>query len=249
MNMKESKLIWLRQVECPLCYEEFTTENIWMNKISVLEEYPDLGKKYAGTNPLFYSVWVCPNCYYTDLRGEEFEKTGKINDEKFEEDYPILQMIAEDEDFRNPRTFGLAVKSYKLAIFVAKHKQSSLARIGTFNLRLAWLYRSIKKTEQEKRYIGYALDHYVKAFTTESEPDFGKLGPGGMHYLLGELYRQTGDLKTAVRFFQKVVNDKKMNTEPKYIKLARLQWETLREKVPEQSAGDDTAENFPIPEA
>ena len=60
MAMQQTEQIWLKKVECPLCYEEFLTENIWQGKVSVLEEYPDLGKRYQGTNPLYYSVWVCP---------------------------------------------------------------------------------------------------------------------------------------------------------------------------------------------
>jgi len=229
MRMQPTNQIWIKQVECPLCYEDFPTENIWQNKVSIAEEYADLGKKYNGTNPLFYSVWVCPNCYYADLRGDEFQNTGKINDEAFEEDFSILKMVAESEDFRQPRTFQLAVISYKLALLTAKHKKSSAARSGTFNLRLAWLYRSIRKTEQEKTHIQYALNYYMDAYTQESDPDFGNMSPGGIIYLLGELHRQIGDVRSAVNFFQKVVNDKKLNTEPKYIKLARLQWENLKE--------------------
>ncbi len=227
--MQPTSQIWIKQVECPLCYEEFPTENVWMNKISVLEEYPDLGKKYAGTNPLFYSVWVCPNCFYADLRGDEFMNTGKINDEAFEEDYPVFKMLAGGEDFRQPRTFQLAVIAYKLALLTAKHKKSSTARLGTFNLRLAWLYRALKKEEQEKLHVQYALQNYLHAYTTESDPDFGQMSQGGIIYLLGELHRQTGDVRSAVNFFQKVVNDKKINTEPKYIKLARSQWEAIKD--------------------
>ena len=66
---------------------------------------PDLGKRYQGTNPLYYSVWVCPSCYYADFRGDEFQATGKIEDEAFEEDFEILSMVAEKADFRQPRTF------------------------------------------------------------------------------------------------------------------------------------------------
>lgn len=229
MRMQPTNQIWIKEVECPLCYEEFPTENVWQNKISVAEEYADLGKKYNGTNPLFYSVWVCPNCYYADLRTDPFLNTGKLNDEAFEEDFTVLKMVAESEDFRQPRTFKLAIISYKLALLSAKHKKTSLARSGTFNLRMAWLYRSLKKTDLEKMHIQYALNNYLDAYTKESDPDFGQMSPGGVIYLLGELHRQVGDIKTAVNFFQKVVNDKKMNIEPKYIKLARLQWETLRD--------------------
>ena len=36
-------------------------------------------------------------------------------------------------------------------------------------------------------------------------------------------------MRQAVDFFQKVVNDKEPDTEPKYIKLARFQWESLKD--------------------
>ena len=59
-------------------------------------------------------------------------------------------MVAENADFRQPRTFALAVASYKLAILVAKHKKSSYARIGTFNT-----FRGLpfyQKRQQEKKF-------------------------------------------------------------------------------------------------
>ena len=246
--MQQTEQIWLKKIECPLCYEEFQTENIWQGKVSVLEEYPDLGKRYQGTNPLYYSVWVCPCCYYADFRGDDFYSTGKIVDETFEEDFGILSMVAQKADFKQPRTFALAVASYKLAILVAKHKKSSNARIGTFNLRLAWLYRSIKKRALEKKYIQYTLDHYLKAFESEEQPDFGSLSEGGITYLLGELYRQTGNIRQAVNFFQKVVNDKELDTEPKYIKLARFQWESLKDAPgSEEDEGDEEIDNSESP--
>ncbi len=229
--MQQTDLIWLKTIECPLCYEEFQTENVWQKKVTVLEEYPDLGKKYQGTNPLFYSVWVCPNCYYADFRGDDFGNTGKIVDEEFEDDFEIFEMVSQKADFRKPRNFNLAITSYRLAILCAKHKKSSLARVGTFNLRLAWLYRSLKKAELEKKYIRYTLDNYMNAFTQEDEPDFGSLSQGGTTYLIAELNRQVGNFKDAVNFFQKVVNDKEMGTEPKYVRLARFGWESLKDNA------------------
>ena len=236
MTMQQTEVIWLKTIECPLCYEEFTTENIWQNKVIVLKEYPDLGKKYQGTNPLYYSVWVCPACYYADFRGDEYFSTGRINDEAFEDDFDILELVAEKANFREPRTFSLAVKAYKLAILCAKHKKSSLARIGTFNLRLAWLYRSLQKTNLEKKYLQYTLNYYLDAFTSEDKPDFGSLSDGGITYLMGELYRQTGDIKQAMQFFQKVLNAKEMNTEPKYLKQARLQCDLLSDMLKSQKS-------------
>jgi len=238
--MQATEQIWLKKIECPLCYESFTTENIWQNKVVVLEEYPDLGKRYSGTNPLYYSVWVCPSCLYADFRGDEYFNTLKIVDEDFEEDYSIFKMVAEDADYKQPRTIDLAIKSYKLAILTGKHKRVSNARLGTFNLRLAWLYRSIKKTDQEEKYLRYTLDYYLQAYQGEDSPDFGNLSDGGITYLLGELYRRCGDLKTAVNFFQKVANDKELNAEPKYIKMARFQWESLKDNPNAQS--DDKEE-------
>ncbi|MCO4783312.1 MAG: DUF2225 domain-containing protein [Candidatus Cloacimonetes bacterium] len=248
MTMQQTQQIWLKEVECPLCYEEFMTENIWQGKIAVVEEYPDLGKKYSGLNPLYYSVWVCPNCLYADLRGDDFTTTGKLNDEDFENDYKILKLVAGKTDFTQARTFPAAITSYKLAILTAKHKKTSVAKIGTFNMRLAWLYRSLKKDKQEAKFIAYALKFYLEAFTTEDEPDFGNMSQGGITYLLGELYRRTGNARQAVNFFQKVVNDKALNSEPKYMKMARLGWESLKDAPQAQEEEDDSQEESPSKE-
>ena len=65
MAMQQAEQIWLKKVECPLCYEEFLTENIWQGKVSVIEEYPDLGKRYQVLIVLF-SLGM-PSCYYADF--------------------------------------------------------------------------------------------------------------------------------------------------------------------------------------
>ena len=65
------------------------------------------------------------------------------------------------------------------------------------------------------------------------------MSQGGITYLLGELYRRTGDYRQAVNFFQKVVNDKALNSEPKYMKMARLGWESLKDN-PQTQASEET---------
>ena len=48
-------------------------------------------------------------------------------------------------------------------------------------------------------------------------------------------------MRQAVDFFQKVVNDKELDTEPKYIKLARFQWESLKDTpASEDDEGNDS---------
>ena len=74
-------------------------------------------------------------------------------------------------------------------------------------------------------------------------PILGNLSEGGITYLLGELYRQTGNMRQAVEFFQKVVNDKELDTEPKYIKLARFQWESLKDSPSAETDQEDEKVN------
>jgi len=79
---------------------------------------------------------------------------------------------------------------------------------------------------QEESFKRMALAMFVRAYETE-HIETTRYGTAGIMYIIGELMRQFGDYKQAVRWFARVVQEKKCH--PQIERLARDQWERARE--------------------
>jgi uncharacterized protein (DUF2225 family) len=228
----EKPIIWNKEVKCPLCHTKFQVENVWLNRVKFDRVYTDMGKEYKGINPLWYEIWVCPFCFYAAYRNESFLKFMPFDVDGFEDLRPTLKKIVGSHSFKEPRDFELAVLSYKLAMISLQcKKRVSAARYGMLFMRLAWLFRAIKKPEEEKKYLKLALTRYVEANDKESNPEIGSIGELGLFYTIGELYRRTGQEKEALNYFMKAFTDKELHGDTSFIKKARDQYENIKEGV------------------
>lgn len=95
-------------------------------------------------------------------------------------------------------------------------------------LRLAWLYRSLKNTGQEKRFLKLARDHYMESFSTEDYASTQMSGTRVM-YLIAELSRRLEDYENATRFFSRVIESQRTGGEGQLVEMAKQQWQLLRE--------------------
>lgn len=72
----------------------------------------------------------------------------------------------------------------------------------------------------------FALDAYIQVFETEAMD----LNNARLMYLIGELHRRLGNYNDAVRWFTRVVNDKRI-MDASMIKACREQWAATREDM------------------
>ncbi|MGF7046252.1 uncharacterized protein (DUF2225 family) [Paenibacillus sp. DS2015] len=131
-----------------------------------------------------------------------------------------------ERDFGGKREWDIALESYKLALLCAQTIGDS-ERIVSSNLQhISWLYRYKGDHEQEQRFLQYCLDSYIQVYEQE--------GTGANNarllYLIGELNRRVGNFHEAVKWFSRVINDKKI-TDAAMIRASREQWTVLREQM------------------
>jgi uncharacterized protein (DUF2225 family) len=227
--MAEKPVIWHKKETCPLCRTEFETENVWLNRVKFECVYTDSAKKYTSVNPLFYEVWVCPDCLYASYRKEAFTNIKDFDVEKFETLAPICKKIAEGLDFHSKRDFNLACASFKLGLVALQARRKvSAARYAMFFMRLAWLNRGVNE-EEEKKYMKLALSRYIEANEKETSPEIGSMGETGLYYTIGELYRRTGEVRQALEYYGKVIMDKNMAGDPSFIRKSRDQFDNCKE--------------------
>lgn len=101
-------------------------------------------------------------------------------------------------------------------------------------MRLAWLYRSLKNTGQEMRFLKIARDHYMESF---SNGDYSstQMSDVRIMYMVAELSRRLEDYENATRFFSRVIENQRVGGDTKLVDMAKEQWELVRaarEKVP-----------------
>ncbi len=220
--MKDS--LYEKKVNCPSCKSIFTTQKVRTRRLKVLERQPDFYVKYEGVDPLYYQVWICPNCgfsatesEYTDLRRDERDLL-----------YEKISKKWMQRDFGNVRTFEEAEESFKLALITAQLLKKSRGYIGSIFLKLGWLNRG-KSEEKENEYLKSALDILEEAYQEEYFPIAG-LNEVALSYLIGELHRRFGNTKEAIHWYAKALDHPEIKNNRQIQIRARDQWSLAREE-------------------
>lgn len=222
------EMIYSRKVICPICKNKFTSMKVKESKLRVEEPHTDLFIKYKGSvHPLQYSAIVCPMCGYAALENN-FDKILPRHKEIIKEKVMSKWMST---DYTKKRTIDESIVCFKLAIYCAEIIGTKKVELAGMCLKLAWLYR-IKEDENEKHFLKLAVDLYEQSFTTE-ESDMDQIT---LTYLIGELYKRTGEIDKAVSWLGKVIANPYIRSNPKIEKLAREQWQEIKELSKEESS-------------
>ncbi len=134
------------------------------------------------------------------------------------------------QDFGRERTVEDAIRTMKLGVLSALLKKEKNIVIAGLCLRLAWMFRLLEETEQERRFLEKALVEYQASYL-QSDYLGTKMSEMRILYLIGELSRRMGDETEAVRYFSRVIQHEKKSMEPKLVEMAREQWYEIRNKV------------------
>lgn len=66
-----------KDVECPVCELKFKVNQIRFSKIELERTTPDFRRIYKDIDELWYQLWRCPHCHYTNF-GSDFFKINNI---------------------------------------------------------------------------------------------------------------------------------------------------------------------------
>lgn len=214
--------LFIVKVNCIYCEGEFNTSRVRPSFKKTSKTDSDFGIHYKDINPEYYVVRVCPFC---GLATTENSSERMTNDQKgkFEEKVRANWSM---KDYSGERNWEEAMQTYKLALVCAQIKDEKVRVVAGILHHIAWLYREKEDVEQEKRFLRFALNAYIEYYETEGI----SLNNAKLMYLIGEIYRRVGEFNEAVKWFAKVVNDKRI-TDAAMIKASRDQWATTREDM------------------
>jgi len=228
-NTKENvEPLYQISVTCPNCSYGYKTSKVRRSFVKTIKTDSDFCVHYKDINPDFYLVRICPMCGYAFT--ENFKSNVKPHVK--ERIYETITKKWQNINYGNERNINDAIKLYKLSLLCAQLTEESNAVIGGICFKLACLYRFQDDDEQERRFLQYTLDSYMNFFENESNVNVNE---GKMIYLIGEIHRRLGDYHTAVKWFNRVINEKSI-TDIGIIKKAREQWQLTKEQLHESES-------------
>ncbi|WP_240419194.1 DUF2225 domain-containing protein [Paenibacillus periandrae] len=210
------------KVDCANCENSFQTSRVRPSFKKATKTDTDFCIHYKETNPDYYVVRVCPFCGYASTENS----TTKFTDEQRR---VLMERIVHNwtyKDYGMERSWEDAMYTYKLALVCAQLRNEKGRVIAGLLHHIAWLYRYKNDEQQEKRFLQFALDAYTSVLETES----GELNNARLMYLIGELNRRMKHYGEAVKWFGRVINDKRIN-DAGMIRASREQWAVTREDM------------------
>lgn len=194
------KSLFFKEIKCPVCDNNFMTLMVKVNAPRVLDRDSDFFIRYSIENPYLYEVWICPHCGYSALK-VDFDKIreyqiklvkDKITPKWVDREYPI------------PFNEKIAIERYKLALLNSLVIESKASTKSMLCLKIAWMYRLLLDTANEKSYLKQALESFNDTYMNEKLPVYG-LDRFSIMFLIGELNRRIGDDQTALKWFYDVI--------------------------------------------
>jgi hypothetical protein len=211
------------QVQCPCCGKSFKTSRVRPSFRKSVGRDADFCIHYKDldNNPDYYVVRVCPFCGFAST---ENSKTTLLERHKSEYREKIGNHWT-GKDYGGKRTWADALQCYKLALLCFQLTEESDRVIAGILHHIAWLYRYKQDWEQEQRFLRYAKEAYIRVYETEGEVNNARL-----MFLIGEISRRLKEYDDAVKWFARVINDKRI-MDSAMIQASREQWMVTRENM------------------
>ena len=213
---------------CPYCDWSINTFKLKEGLAETIKSDGDFCPHYKDLNPIYNEVVVCPVCGYAfndDLY-------GKIDPGEKDFLQGNIEKLGKPENCTGPRSLDQAIEAYRRACYIHGEREiSSFVRAEMF-LRLAWLYRYKKERENEKEYLGMALNRYKIFFEEEGDSSNPKRDTYIL-YMIGMTYLNLGITGEALKWLFAVTRQDSKDNDIQLVEKARNLYQEIkyREKM------------------
>jgi len=207
-------------ITCICCEMDFVTSRVRPSFKKAISMDSDFCGHYRNDiNPDYYVVRVCPQCGFASTENGFEQLSEQQKKQYFDQVGSSWKM----QSYGGERTLQDALVCYKLALISAQATNAPDRNIAAILHHIAWLYRYQHDTEQEKRFLSFALQSYIKVYEQEEV----SLNNARLIFIIGDLNRRVGNDNEAVRWYSRIINDKKI-MDAAMIQAARAAWQQLR---------------------
>ena len=198
--------IFSKDITCPICDKSFSGIRIRESRLIAKEVRNDSRIIYKDFEPLWYYIWVCPNCLFAYPHKQFSKLSHRIKEKvsKAKGDAPLQGIFK----FSPQRTLNEVILSYYLTLHTYEQLKTPIQQLGNLWLRLVWIYEDADCREWVQWAAEKALACFEEAIVSNwrSETGYQKL-----YVIMAELYIRLGRDEDALRHLLEAVNIRQGN--------------------------------------
>ncbi|MBM7867473.1 DUF2225 domain-containing protein [Heliobacterium gestii] len=189
-----------KKTACPICNHNFDIKAIRSSKQKLKSVDADFRQHFHDFEPLWYMIWVCPNCYYANFNFE-YTQLSEIVKKQFRTKPARLSFPRLPFQYSHPRTVDQVFTAYYLTLFFLQSGMPDPSRIAKVWLRISWLYDDVGDQDMSHFTALKALEFFRQSYygtnrSTSIDQD------QRLSILLGELSMRNEDYEEALKFFR-----------------------------------------------
>ncbi len=192
-----------KDTECPVCEKRFPVRMMRSSKMRLDKVDNDMRQHFEEFEPLWYAVWICPHCFYSNFNFE-FKQISDALKPKIIEHGKTLQGKV-NLNFGTPRKIDEVFLCYYMAMQTLQ--QSVKPEPGKFAkvwLRLSWLYSDVGDQEMYDFTTREAYTAFKDSFFN-TRRDSSVEQDQRLNLLLGELSLRVGEKEEAMKFYRDAI--------------------------------------------
>lgn len=191
-----------KEKECPVCGTVFKTFLVRHSKLNLDKIEEDFRMLYKDFDPVWYSIWACPECYYANFYEEFPKKLHGYHEDAVLKKKDVLRRIF-NENTSGERTIDDVLNSYYQAIQSLLLKKEHSKELGRIWMRLSWLYKDLGDVgmfeKSSRQAFAYYYDAYYNSGTSSIKED------QQLSYLLGLFFMKFNNNQQARKHFLKAI--------------------------------------------
>ena len=184
------------ELRCPICDNRFRSQAV-VSTNAFGGKRTDFHERAAGTQPLPYLVHMCTRCGYTGAERdftEEAEVSPMLREHVWNELAPKMASA-----------HACGSEKYEAAARIAEWQSMEPRYVADLLLRAAWCCVDEGDIEAERYFRRKAAWMFERALA--SYDGVAREERAVITYLVGELWRRSGDYRAAARWFDRVAGE------------------------------------------
>ena len=194
-----------KDVECPVCKEKFKVNQIRYSKLKVKNSFDDGRKTYEGIDDLWYQIWRCPVCNYSNFINSFY----KINNKLRIELKSTLPSVTNEVKLIKTSINDVFEDYFYLSKTISKITKSSFLKARLWQ-SIAWLLEDVNDTANLNKAKRILRSYYEDAWYNSTD----YINPNDEAKLtmkIAMLYLEENDIKSARDYLLKGTQIKAAN--------------------------------------